>query len=89
MKDKQVRARYTPEFKLEAVVQMRTGQAIGVAARALGIPRMPARGSGCEPRSRTICQASQEVTKTAKVSTALAHPLGLALESGPAQFSSV
>ncbi len=39
MKDKQVRARYTPEFKLEAVRQVRAGQAIGVVARVLGIPK--------------------------------------------------
>ena len=39
MKDEQVRARYTPEFKLEAVRQVRAGQAIGVVARVLGIPK--------------------------------------------------
>jgi len=39
MKDKQVRAQYTPEFKLEAVRQVRAGQAIGVVAKVLGIPK--------------------------------------------------
>lgn len=39
MKDKQVRAQYTPEFKLEAVRQVRAGQTIGVVGRVLGIPK--------------------------------------------------
>ena len=37
MKGKQVRAQYTREFKLEAVRQVRAGQAIGVVAKVLGI----------------------------------------------------
>ena len=37
MKDKQVRAQYTPEFKLEAVRQVHAGQAIGVVAKILGM----------------------------------------------------
>ena len=36
---KQVRARYTREFKLEAVRQVRAGQAIAVVAKVLGIPK--------------------------------------------------
>ena len=39
MKDKQVRARYTPEFKLEAVRQVRAGQAMREVARVPGIPK--------------------------------------------------
>jgi len=39
MSDKQVRAQYTREFKLEAVRQVRTGQAIAVVAKVLGIPK--------------------------------------------------
>lgn len=39
MTAKQVRAQYTQEFKLEAVRQVRAGQAIGVVARVLGIPK--------------------------------------------------
>jgi transposase len=39
MKGKQVRAQYTREFKLEAVRQVRAGQAIGVVAKVLGIPK--------------------------------------------------
>jgi transposase len=35
---KQVRAQYTQEFKLEAVRQVKAGQAIAVVAKVLGIP---------------------------------------------------
>jgi hypothetical protein len=37
--DKQVRAQYTQEFKLEAVRQVQSGQAIAVVAKVLGIPK--------------------------------------------------
>ena len=36
---KQVRAQYTREFKLEAVRQVKAGQAIAVVAKVLGIPK--------------------------------------------------
>ena len=39
MSDKQVLAQYTREFKLEAVRQVRAGQAIAVVAKVLGIPK--------------------------------------------------
>ncbi len=39
MTTKQVRAQYTQEFKLEAVRQVRAGQAIGVVGKVLGIPK--------------------------------------------------
>ena len=39
MSDKQVRAQYTREFKLEAVRQVRSGQPIAVVAKVLGIPK--------------------------------------------------
>ncbi len=39
MSDKQVRAQYTREFKQEAVRQVRSGQAIAVVAKVLGIPK--------------------------------------------------
>ena len=39
MSDKQVRAQYTREFKLEAVRQVRAGQAIAVVAKVLGVPK--------------------------------------------------
>ena len=39
MSDKQVRAQYTREFKLEAVRQVRAGQAIPVVAKDAGHPQ--------------------------------------------------
>lgn len=36
---KQVRAQYTREFKLEAVRQVKAGQAIAVVAKVLGVPK--------------------------------------------------
>ena len=39
MSVKQVRAQYTPEFKLEAVRQVRSGQPTSVVAKVLGIPK--------------------------------------------------
>ena len=39
MADKQVRAQYTQEFKLEAVRQVRGGQSQPKVAQALGIPK--------------------------------------------------
>src|SRR3990167_7339409 len=39
MSDRQVRAQYTREFKQEAVRQVRSGQAIAVVAKVLGIPK--------------------------------------------------
>lgn len=38
MSKQQVRAQYTQVFKLEAVRQVRSGQAIAVVAKVLGIP---------------------------------------------------
>ena len=39
MSDKQVRGKYTQEYKLEAVRQVRAGQSVAVTARVLGIPK--------------------------------------------------
>jgi Transposase and inactivated derivatives len=39
MKDKQTRARYTLEFKLEAVRLVNEGQPVPVTAKVLGIPK--------------------------------------------------
>ena len=39
MSDRQVRAQYAREFKQEAVRQVRSGQAIAVVAKVLGIPK--------------------------------------------------
>jgi transposase len=39
MTDKQVRGKYTQEFKMEAVRQVKAGQSISVTAKVLGIPK--------------------------------------------------
>ena len=39
MSGKLVRAKYTPEFRLEAVRQVKAGQSISVVARVLGVPK--------------------------------------------------
>ena len=39
MKEKQTRARYTLEFKLEAVRLVNDGQSVGVTAKVLGVPK--------------------------------------------------
>ena len=40
MPDKQVRGKYTQEFKLEAVRQVKAGQPITVTSKVLGIPKV-------------------------------------------------
>jgi transposase len=39
MSDKKLRGKYTTEFKMEAVRQVKAGQAISMTARVLGIPK--------------------------------------------------
>ena len=39
MSDKQVRGKYTKDYKLEAVRQVKAGQSIAVTAKVLGIPK--------------------------------------------------
>ncbi|MEN9417271.1 MAG: hypothetical protein RI988_891 [Pseudomonadota bacterium] len=39
MSEKLVRAKYAPEFRLEAVRQVKAGQSVSVVARVLGIPK--------------------------------------------------
>jgi transposase len=39
MAQKQVRAKYTDEYRLEAVRQVKAGQSMAVVARVLGIPK--------------------------------------------------
>jgi transposase len=39
MTDKQVRGRYTLEFKIEAVRQVKAGRSVGEVARVLGMPK--------------------------------------------------
>lgn len=46
MSGKQTRAKYTQEYKLEAVRQVRAGQSIAVTAKVLGIPK-GSLGLGC------------------------------------------
>jgi transposase len=40
MTEKHRRAKYTPEFKMEAVRQVSSGQAIAVVAKVLGVPSL-------------------------------------------------
>ena len=74
MTEKQVRAQYTQEYKLEAVRQVREGQAISVVARVLGIPkaslsnwvRQAARGEMAAPGgagARTITSEQGELAR--------------------------
>ena len=59
MTDKQVRARYTPEYKLEAIRQVRSGQAVSVVAKVLGLPK--ATLSDCaQQRARRAGQPNAE-----------------------------
>ena len=39
MNEKQVRGKYTQEFKLEAVRLVKAGQSVGMTAKVLGIPK--------------------------------------------------
>ena len=39
MSEKQMRGKYTQEFKLEAVRQVKGGQSVSVVAKVLGIPK--------------------------------------------------
>ena len=39
MDEKQVRGKYTLEFKLEALRLVRSGQSVGAAAKVLGLPK--------------------------------------------------
>ena len=39
MSDKQIRGKFTQEYKLEAVRQVKAGQSIAVTAKVLGIPK--------------------------------------------------
>jgi transposase len=59
MSDKQVRGKYTQEYKLEAVRQVKAVQSIAVTAKVLGIPkaslsnwvRLGANPGCCRPES--------------------------------------
>jgi transposase len=52
MSDKQVRAQYTREYKLEAIRQVRGGQSIAATAKVLGIPKASLSNGGAPKRQR-------------------------------------
>ena len=67
MSDRQVRAQYTQEFKLEAVRQVRAGQAISVVAKVLGIPKASL-GNWVRQSARGELDGAGSGDKAAKVS---------------------
>lgn len=67
MRDKQVRAQYTREFKLEAVRQVRAGQAISVVAKVLGVPKASLGNWGSLSAKGELDEAGS-ADKSAKVS---------------------
>lgn len=66
MTGKQVRAQYTREFKLEAVRQVRAGQAQSVVAKVLGIPKASL-GNWVRLAARGELEVGVADTKTPKV----------------------
>ena len=73
MSDKQVRGKYTQEYKLEAVRQVKAGQSIAVTAKILGIPkaslsnwvRLSAKGvlSGAGDKSVAVTAEQMELAR--------------------------
>ena len=73
MSDKQVRGKYTQEYKLEAVRQVKAGQSIAVTAKVLGIPkaslsnwvRLSAKGvlSGAGDKSVAVTAEQMELAR--------------------------
>lgn len=73
MSDKQVRGKYTQEYKLEAVRQVKAGQSIAVTAKVLGIPkaslsnwvRLSAKGvlSGAGDKPLTVTGEQMELAR--------------------------
>jgi transposase len=73
MSDKQVRAQYTREYKLEAVRQVKAGQSIAATAKVLGIPkaslsnwvRQSAKGDvgGAGDRAATVTPEQMELAR--------------------------
>jgi transposase len=73
MSYKQVRGKYTQEYKLEAVRQVKTGQSIAVTAKVLGIPsaslsnwvRLSARGvlSGAGDKPVAVTAEQMELAR--------------------------
>ena len=56
MVDKQVRGKYTLEYKLEAVRQVKAGQSGAVVAKVLGIP-----SSVCVRRTHVDAQSTRRI----------------------------
>ena len=67
MAAKQVRAQYTQEFKLEAVRQVLAGQAIGVVAKVLGIPKASL-GNGVRLAAKGPLSGAADADKATRVS---------------------
>ena len=67
MSVKQVRGQYTREFKLEAVRQVKAGQAIAVVAKVLGIPKGSV-GSWVRQSNKGALNGASVDDKAAKVS---------------------
>lgn len=73
MSDKQVRGKYTQEFKLEAIRQVKAGQSVSVTAKVLGIPkaslstwvRLSAKGviSGAGDKPVTVTAEQMELAR--------------------------
>jgi transposase len=73
MSDKQVRGKYTQEYKMEAVRQVKAGQSIAVTAKVLGIPkaslsnwaRLSAKGvlSGAGDKSVAVTAEQMELAR--------------------------
>jgi transposase len=81
MSDKQVRAQYTREFKLEAVRQVRAGQAIAVVAKVLGIPKASL-GNWVRLSAKGELQGAGEGEKAAKVTSEQMEIARLRAENG-------
>jgi transposase len=69
MTGKQVRAQYTQEFKLEAVRQVRSGQAQSVVAKVLGIPKASL-GNWVRQASKGALEVGMADAKAVKVTPA-------------------
>jgi transposase len=75
--EKQTRARYTAEFKLEALRQVRAGRSASDVAKALGMPkasltnwvrdeskgRLPAAGQGKSAQAAVVSPEQEEISR--------------------------
>lgn len=67
MTARQLRAQYMQQFRLEAVRQVRAGQAIGVVARVLGIPKASL-GNWMRPATKGPLSGAGDADKATRVS---------------------